>query len=343
MSFCPWPETSADVVRLKQQTPNGQIKERYKGSGGFSELSYRIVLGRELLPDGLAGGCLLLVAGDQLMACFKSSMEAAAPYEAPPQMQQLPGPGIFELQPVISRSSQGLSSSAPASTDLDATVYAALSLVASGEADLLHASPFPAGDSLDVGIDLQTVITAVSNSCSALRFATLLLFTTAVHHARLSQDTGIRQPFALLSPAMPHISLRIAVTLTSQNMASVEPCSMPTAFCFVRAQVVAASRRVTRKEVSVSTAVADVCAELGVFDSSGSAVADEEAASSFKTLLARLLLRFDKDTAVRLTAAVLPFVENPMTGLDTSCYPTESGARSSTTATNDTKHPFMVV
>lgn len=134
------------------------------------------MLGRELLPNDLADGCLLLVAGDQLGACFKSSMQAAAPYEAPPQLQQLPGPGVFELQPVVSRSSQGLSSSAPASTDLYATVCAALSLVASGEADLLHASPFPADDNLDaVGIDLQTVITAVSYSCSAQQVATALL------------------------------------------------------------------------------------------------------------------------------------------------------------------------
>lgn len=108
---------------------------------------------------------------------------------------------------------------------------------------------------------------------------------------------------------------------------------MRTALCVMRAQVVAASRRVTRKEVSVPTAVADVCTELGVCDSSGSAV-DGEAASSFKTLLARLLLRSDKDTAVRLTAAVLPFVESPMPGLDTTCYPTESGGRSGITTTN---------
>lgn len=116
---------------------------------------------------------------------------------------------------------------------------------------------------------------------------------------------------------------------TSSTSQGIE--AMQFAHCVVccALQVVAASRRVMRKEVSVSTAVAAVCEKLGVYDSSGNAV-DEEAAASFKTLLARLLLRSDKDIAVRLAAAVLPFVEDTMTGLDTSCYPTESGARSDT-------------
>lgn len=65
----------------------------------------------------------------------------------------------------------------------------------------------------------------------------------------------------------------------------------------------------TRNEVSVPAAVQQVCEELGVVDDDSS---NDNAAKCFKALLSRLLLWSDKETAVRVTAAVLPFVESPL-------------------------------
>lgn len=161
-----WPYHPADVVKIKQQAADGKVKERYKGSSG-AELSYNIKLGKDPLPADLSNGCLLLVAGEQLMSCFKSSMEAAAPSELPPQMQRLPGPGVYEVQPVVSRSRQGPSASTPSSTNLEATMQAALAMVGRKQAELLLSSPFAEDDSVGAErLGLQTVITEVSN-CSA--------------------------------------------------------------------------------------------------------------------------------------------------------------------------------
>lgn len=92
-----------------------------------------------------------------------------------------------------------------------------------------------------------------------------------------------------------------------------------------RVQVLEASRRVSRKELSVVQAAAETCAELGVYDSNGEPAVDQEAAHCFRTLVVQLLMRSDKETAVRLTAAVLPFVEEPLPFLNLDVYPRAEG------------------
>lgn len=89
-----------------------------------------------------------------------------------------------------------------------------------------------------------------------------------------------------------------------------------------------ASRRVCRTAAgkeSAPSAAQQACIELGVYDENGNPVVDEEPARAFRELVLRLLLRSDKETAVRLTAAVLLFVEGPLPSIDLTRYPRADG------------------
>jgi hypothetical protein len=156
----------ADVTKLKQQTLQGQVKDRYKPKG-CSALSFRVQLGMEMLPDSLTGdGCLLLQAGDQFVAYYRDNTAAEQSYEeVSKQFLALPALGQFDMQPV-NRSGQSQTSAAASSPDLVSIVSDAFVLVSQGQADLLRASPFVKDDSAvtdgDGRMDLQRVLDVVS-------------------------------------------------------------------------------------------------------------------------------------------------------------------------------------
>jgi hypothetical protein len=130
----------ADVVKLKQQAPDGKVKDRCRAKG-FDKLSYRILLGMDRLPDSLGSGSLIMQAGDQLMAYFKGSKEATPQQDPPEQLLSMPGVGTLSIKPF--GCSPGASRSpAAASSDPVALVSSALRLVEAQQAHLLSRSPF---------------------------------------------------------------------------------------------------------------------------------------------------------------------------------------------------------
>lgn len=155
----------ADAVKLKQQAPDGKVKERFT-SKGLQELSFRIHLGRDLLPDSIRGnGCLLIQAGELLLPQINASSETRPPGDLPlaEQLQSLPGVGTLEMQPLLSRS-PGSSSTPTDSSDIAALLRVALSMVADGKAQLLPRSPFLVDDSIggEGRMSLQRVLDVVS-------------------------------------------------------------------------------------------------------------------------------------------------------------------------------------
>ena len=154
----------ADVVKLKQQSPDGKVKDRCKAKG-FDKLSYRILLGRDLLPDSLGSGSLIMQAGDQLMAYFKGSKQATPQQDPPEQLLSMPGVGTLSIKP-FGRSPGTSRSPAAASSDPVALVSSALRLVEAQQAHLLSRSPFLVDDSVggEGRMELQRVLDAVSDA-----------------------------------------------------------------------------------------------------------------------------------------------------------------------------------
>jgi hypothetical protein len=156
----------ADANRVTQQQPSGEVKERYKQ--GFKQLAYRLALGKELLPDSLHSGILLLQVDGEIQPCCEDASLSSFDMET---LQQYPGVGQFSFTPIIRRQHAGAAVDRDSEDDLQLLLYDALSLGVSGSACILRDSPFPLSDEdgEPTRPELQDVLDVVSFTCIGVR------------------------------------------------------------------------------------------------------------------------------------------------------------------------------
>lgn len=129
--------------RVRVEVASGEIKERFKS--GHTGLALRLTVGKDLLPDTLSTGCMLLQDGGVLVPFHRDALSE------PPASEELsgfPAAGALSFVPIARRRGAGNSTGADKS-DLQALVDEAVALVLQGEADAVTDTPF--GHDADLG------------------------------------------------------------------------------------------------------------------------------------------------------------------------------------------------